>query len=128
VTTWIPLAIGAVLAAYLSVDAALIALRGWRASGRFRFADRWDVLSRTLNITAMTVLILVVVQWIHLPAALWYLLVVLVAAALSGAVLRWPELPWRGDDGAASARRSSAIGGSVFLVFAVLLTVFAVFL
>ncbi|MFD3683211.1 hypothetical protein ACFWTE_00115 [Nocardiopsis sp. NPDC058631] len=127
-TTWIPLALGAVLVAYLSLDAVLTALRGWRGSGRLRFADRWDAVSRTLGTAAMAVLLLVVVQWIHLPVALWYLVVVLVAAALSGAVRRWPQLPWRGGDGAASTRRASALGGVVFLVFALSLAVFALVL
>jgi len=125
VTTWIPLAVGAVLVAYLCLDAVLTALRGWRGSGRLRFADRWDAVSRTLGTAATAVLLLVAVQWIHLPVPLWYLVVVLVAAALSGAVRRWPELPWRGEDGAASARRASALGGVVFLVSALSLAVFA---
>ncbi|MFJ9556605.1 hypothetical protein ACIRPH_22565 [Nocardiopsis sp. NPDC101807] len=117
-TTWFPLAVGVALVAWLALDAVLTALRGWRGRGRLRFADRWDALSRALHLAALSLLLLVVVQWGHLPAALWSLVVVPVAAALSGAALRWPELPGRGGDGAADRRRASAIGGAVFLALA----------
>lgn len=118
-TTWLPVAIGLGLTAYLCLDALLIALRGWRGAGRF--ADRWDVLSRTGNLVGFAVILLLAVQWIHLPAASWAVAVVFVAAALSGSALRWPELPWRADDEQAATRRAGAIGGLVLL--AVLLAV-----
>jgi hypothetical protein len=123
VTAWLPVVVGVALVAWLALDAALIALRGWRGRGRLRFADRWDALSRALHLAATALLLLVFVQWGHLPGALWWLVVLPVAAALSGAALRWPELPRHGEDGAAGTRRASAAGGAVLLVLGLALVV-----
>ncbi|NKZ00901.1 hypothetical protein [Nocardiopsis alborubida] len=97
-----------------------------RDRGRFRFADRWDVLNRTANTLFFLVLSLLLTTWALFPVAVWYLDVAMTAGAAAAAVLRWPGLPARADDAGAASRRHSAIGTlallagvlAVFLLFA----------
>ncbi|MCK9873963.1 hypothetical protein AB0M72_25645 [Nocardiopsis dassonvillei] len=106
----------------LSAADVLLRLRG---RGRFRFADRWDVLNRTVNTLLFLVLSLLLTTWAVFPVAVWYLDVALSAGAAAAAVLCWPGLPARAADAGAASRRHSAIGALVFL--AVVLAVFLLF-
>ncbi|MEU1902137.1 hypothetical protein ABZ512_27505 [Nocardiopsis dassonvillei] len=106
------------------VSAVDVLLRG-RDRGRFRFADRWDVLNRTAHTLFFLVLSLLLTTWASFPVAVWYLDVALSAGAAAAAVLCWPGLPARAADAGAASRRHSAIGALVFL--AVVLAVFLLF-
>lgn len=106
----------------LSAADVLLRVRG---RGRFRFADRWDVLNRTVNTLFFLVLSLLLTAWALFPVAVWYLDVALSAGAAAAAALCWPGLPARADDAGAASRRHSAIGTLVLL--SVVLAVFLLF-
>ncbi|CAL9568525.1 hypothetical protein SUDANB121_04811 [Nocardiopsis dassonvillei] len=111
-TGLIAVAVGAALCLWWAFAAVSLALASRPGTGRRRLADRWDALARTASLGFVAALGLVVVAWTTVPVALWYLLVALTAVAAAAVVLRLPDLPVRGTDPGAPARRASAIGNT----------------
>ncbi|RKS04707.1 hypothetical protein DFP74_0277 [Nocardiopsis sp. Huas11] len=112
-------AVGGLLVLVAAVMSGGLLLGAWRPRGAGRLQDRWDALHRFVNALFMTVVALLSVSWTMFPQGLWYLLVVLLAAAAAGTVLRWPELAWRAEDEKAATRRVSALGTLPFAAVAV---------
>ncbi|WP_304451211.1 hypothetical protein [Nocardiopsis sp. YSL2] len=118
-STTVLYAVGGLLVLVAATMSAGLLLRTWRDRGGRRLQDRWDALNRFGNALLMTVVALLAVSWTVFPEGLWYLLVALLAAAAAGAVLRWPDLPWRSGREKAAAHRASALGTLAFAAAAV---------
>ena len=111
-TSLLVISAGSLLCLWWAVTAASLAWASRPGEGSGRLVDRWDGLSRTAALGHTVPVCSVAVTWAAVPAVLWYLLTVLTAVAVAAAVLRLPELPARGGDAGARARRIAALGNT----------------
>ncbi|NIJ04644.1 hypothetical protein [Frigoribacterium faeni] len=70
------------------------AVSAWADRAALRSRSRVDLLTGALASVVALVVLHQLAPWSSVPVALWLLPVLLVAAGVSGAVLRWPGLPW----------------------------------
>lgn len=73
---------------------ALFAVRAWKPKGRLSAPDRWALITSLAVAITVFAFARLLVNWVTLPTAVWFSAVVLLAAGVAGAVLRWPALAW----------------------------------
>lgn len=66
----------------------------WRAGGRLSAPDRWSLITSCAVAITTFVVAPLLINWVIVPAAIWFVAVALFATGVVGAVLRWPELVW----------------------------------
>ena len=93
--TWIPAVVVGLLALFVTGG---FALSVWTDKEARRTRSRVDLLIAALNSVVVLVVLHQLLPWSSVPVVLWLLPVLLVAAGVVGAVLRWPGLPWRRGD------------------------------
>jgi len=93
--SWIPAVVVGVIALFTT---GTFALSVWTQKEARRTRSRVDLLIAGLNSVVVLVVLHQLLPWSSVPVALWLLPVLLVAAGMVGAVLRWPGLPWLRPD------------------------------
>lgn len=102
---------------------ALFVIRAWKTHGRLSVCDRWALIT-SFTVAATTFFIApLLINWVIVPTAVWFLAVALLTGGVVGAVRRWPELTW--FIGTHPLRRS--IGIAATLVICALLIGVAMF-
>ena len=93
--TWISAVVVGVLALFVP---GTFAFSVWTEKEARRSRSRVDLVIAALNSVVVLVVVHQLLPWSSVPVALWLLPVLLVAAGVVGAVLRWPALPWLRPD------------------------------
>jgi hypothetical protein len=83
-------------------------IRAWKAHGRLSGRDRWALLTSFAVASTTFVVAPLLINWVVVPTAIWFIAVGLLSGGLIGAVLRWPELAW--SSGTRPIRRAIGIG------------------
>lgn len=116
--------IAAVVWAVLTLGAAYLAwemVRSGRSpEGEHAFPDRWNVILRAAFVVLAAVYTLIAVDWLSLPAALWWVNAAMAATALAAGAARWHALPWSGRDTGARRRGRGALFGVGLTVAAII--------
>lgn len=113
------------LAGLLAFTCLSAAVSLWRPRGALANGSRAAVLATLLEAAAVAVFFRLVVQWTPGTVMLWVAAVAAFAAAVAGAVLRWPQLPPRNEAGKPGRL---SVGIRVVLLAAALAVSFAAFL
>ncbi|MCQ1950572.1 hypothetical protein NNX28_11615 [Arthrobacter sp. zg-Y859] len=104
-----------ILGAWLMVTCLSVAVPVWKRAGQPSGPSRRSLLAGLLDAASLAGLLRLVVPWTPGSVVLWVVAIVVLAAAVAGAVLRWPELPGR-SRGSGAAEAASAVeavsGGS----------------
>ena len=87
--------IGWALSALLAFTCLSAAVSLWRPGGRLATGSRAAALASLLETAAVAVFFRLVVQWTPGTVALWVVATAAFAAAVAGAVVRWPGLARR---------------------------------
>jgi hypothetical protein len=82
---------------------ARFVIRAWKAHGRLSGGDPWALITSFAVATTTFVAAPLLINWVIVPAATWFIAIALLAGGVAGAVLRWPELA-----GSAARTRSGA--------------------
>lgn len=73
---------------------ALFVMRAWKAHSRLSAHDRWGLIT-SFTVAATTFFIApLLINWVIVPTAVWFLAVALLTGGVVGAVRCWPELAW----------------------------------
>jgi hypothetical protein len=83
-------------------------IRAWKAHGRLSGRDRWALLTSFAVASTTFVVAPLLINWVVVPTAIWFIAVGLLSGGLIGAALRWPELAW--SSGTRPIRRAIGIG------------------
>ncbi|MCQ1995153.1 hypothetical protein [Arthrobacter sp. zg-Y1171] len=84
-----------ILGAWLVVTCLSMAVPVWKRAGMPSGPSRRSLLAGLMEAASLAGLLRLVVPWTSGSVVLWVVAVVALAAAVAGAVLRWPELPGR---------------------------------
>ncbi|MDM7989609.1 hypothetical protein [Arthrobacter sp. zg-Y877] len=87
-----------ILAAWLVLTCLSVAVPVWKRAGQPSGPSRRSLLAGLMEAASLTGLLRLVVPWSPGSVALWVVAIVVLASAVAGAVLRWPELPGRGSE------------------------------
>lgn len=82
------------LCVFLLVVAASLVVSTWRTSETAGTIDRLSLLAHCVMLVALVSFARTHVWWSAIPLVFWFLAVATASAAVLGAVLRWPDLPW----------------------------------
>lgn len=66
----------------------------WKAQGRLSGRDRWALIASFAVAATTFVIAPLLINWVVVPTAIWFIAVTLLAGGVAGLVLRWPELIW----------------------------------
>ncbi|MCQ1953023.1 hypothetical protein [Arthrobacter sp. zg-Y238] len=100
-----------ILGAWLMVTCLSVAVPVWKRAGQPSGPSRRSLLAGLLDAASLAGLLRLVVPWTPGSVVLWVVAIVVLAAAVAGAVLRWPELPGRGSESEGPAQEMAS-GGS----------------
>ncbi|MCC9174302.1 hypothetical protein [Arthrobacter sp. zg-Y179] len=84
-----------ILVAWLVATCLSVAVPVWKRAGQPSGPSRRSLLAGLMEAASLAGLLRLVVPWTPGSVALWVVAVVVLAAAVAGAVLRWPVLPGR---------------------------------
>lgn len=98
------------VALFLDLVATFV-IRAWKAHGRLSGCDRWALLTSFAVAATTFVIAPLLINWVVVPAAIWFIAVGLLSGGLVGAALRWPELAW--SSGTRPIRRAIGVGATL---------------
>ncbi|MCC9204407.1 hypothetical protein [Arthrobacter sp. zg-Y769] len=91
----VPALVSWVLAVWVVVTCLTVAVSVWKRAGLPSGPSRRSVVAGLLEAAWFAGLMRLVVSWSPGSVVLWVVAVVVLAAAVAGAIVRWPELPDR---------------------------------